>query len=677
MNIQPLASMAERPASQNRKGGPGPRADLPQRLAGATLVIAFAVLYLLTLDNGLRPDELVGGDLITHQYAQVQGRPGNAPGYPLYTMGGWLWFRLGRLVLGPRANPIPILSSYSTLWALVALWLLYRLSLEVTGQGRGNWPVACLVTTFYGVTYFFWYYAVTTEQYTSAVAWTLALFLCAWRWQRTRRESYLLVMALLVGIGLAHQVTILVAVPPVLWFIWANASRQQKGLALFQQPRYRVAALALALLPLLSYAYVYVRGAQHPEWRGAGQWASSWQWFWDFLSTAQGRAELTWSWHPLFTSEFPSLIWGEMTWPGLVAGLLGWAMLERRQALTLYLTLLLYLLFCWIDRLGNWYQVIMPVYALLTLGIARLADQAWHIGERLRPGKGAAPQPAESCAPGHGLPGAWPRVLVLLGLVALLAFRGAISYPRADCSNRPEDTALEPGWAILADDPLPGTAIFGTLPETLALSYLTQIWGLRADLRPVTSLQAREILADGGLLAVTRDALPLVPAEISPDAHYTALGQTLVALNAAAQHTLPNWGQATLPWKHDFSTELRLIAGRVERRGAGPAGQKLSGEEEAQLLVMLAWQAPRRPSQDWSVSVRLRRANQEIAQRDLAHPVHGAYPTTRWSPGEVVADAYAFTLPAGVWPDGVTVIVYRRTSDGEFVNLDTATFALP
>ena len=63
-------------------------------------MIFFAALYLFTLDDGLRPGELEGGDLITHQYAQVQGRPSNAPGYPLYTMGGWLWFHLGRLILG-------------------------------------------------------------------------------------------------------------------------------------------------------------------------------------------------------------------------------------------------------------------------------------------------------------------------------------------------------------------------------------------------------------------------------------------------------------------------------------------------------------------------------------------------------------------------------------------------
>ena len=64
------------------------------RWAGWAVIVLAALLYLATLDTGLRPDELSGGDLITHQYAQVQARPSNAPGYPLYTMGGWLWFHL-------------------------------------------------------------------------------------------------------------------------------------------------------------------------------------------------------------------------------------------------------------------------------------------------------------------------------------------------------------------------------------------------------------------------------------------------------------------------------------------------------------------------------------------------------------------------------------------------------
>src|SRR5215213_9775690 len=97
--------------------------------AGVVLLALALALYLLTLDNGLTPGELVGGDLITHQYAQVEARPSNAPGYPLYTMGGWAWFhglRSLSVALGNALpNPILILSSYSTLWAILALGLLY------------------------------------------------------------------------------------------------------------------------------------------------------------------------------------------------------------------------------------------------------------------------------------------------------------------------------------------------------------------------------------------------------------------------------------------------------------------------------------------------------------------------------------------------------------------------
>ncbi|MCB0244110.1 MAG: DUF2723 domain-containing protein, partial [Anaerolineae bacterium] len=188
----------------------------PERWAGIALVLLALALYLLTLDNGLRPGELAGGDLVTHQYAQVQGRPSNAPGYPLYTMGGWLWFHGLRAILGVSSNPVPILSSYSTLWALLALWLLYRLIVDLTGR----WSLGFLGGAFYAVTYFFWYYAVSTEQYTSAVAQTLVIVLLAFRWERVQDDvdrgqrlgpagdGYLLALAFLSGLALAHLVTV-------------------------------------------------------------------------------------------------------------------------------------------------------------------------------------------------------------------------------------------------------------------------------------------------------------------------------------------------------------------------------------------------------------------------------------------------------------------------------------
>ena len=84
-----------------------------QRVVGLALVLLAGLLYAMTLDDGLQPDELLGGDLITHQYAQVEARPSNAPGYPLYTLGGWLWFHGIRATLGnlgdAAPNPLPIL----------------------------------------------------------------------------------------------------------------------------------------------------------------------------------------------------------------------------------------------------------------------------------------------------------------------------------------------------------------------------------------------------------------------------------------------------------------------------------------------------------------------------------------------------------------------------------------
>ena len=682
------------------------------RWVGIALILTFALLYASTLDNGLRPGELQGGDLITHQYAQVQGRPSNAPGYPLYTMGGWLWFRLGRLLLGPNHNPIPILSSYSTFWALIALWLLYRLILEVTDRGEGgNWPVAALATAFYGVTYFFWYYAVTTEQYTSAVAWTLAVILVAFRWERapvgprgwSRRDRYLLVIAFLTGVGLAHMVTVLFIIPPLLWFV---LTREPK---LLRRPKFLATVLGLAALPLLSYIYVYVGGACHPEWRGAGQWTSTWQWFWSFISTSQGRSELTWSLSPFLTQEFPSLTWGEMTWPGLVAGLLGLAVLRSaprvpqdrgeahapsvggaetrskggsRRAIMLYATLAIYLVFCWIDRLGNWYQVIMPVYALLALGSAVAADWIWRWGTEEQGGRGVGEQVPANNRPGGLRRGGGAeerralRATIVLALVALVAYRGMLSYPRADSRDRPQDTGLVPGWAILADDPAPGTAILGTLQETLALNYLTEIWEQRPDLHSVTSDQARAILAAGAPpLAVTRAALPLVPAEVSPDAHYSALGRTLVAVSASPNRALLGVTVGNVPlrsWTHDFGSNLRLLGGRLIQP------REVFGNSAAlnEIVVLLAWQARANPAQDWSVSVRLTQGGAEIAQLDQRHPVFGAYPTTRWSPGEIVADVYPLAIPDGANPDGLTVILYRQLADGSFVNLDVARFPL-
>ncbi|HMN30229.1 MAG TPA: DUF2723 domain-containing protein, partial [Caldilineaceae bacterium] len=176
---------------------------------------------------------------------------------------------------------------------------------------------------FYAVTYFFWYYATTTEQYSSAIAQTLAIVYLYLLWrddlrvaESTGQTNALLMrtcaLALLCGLSLAHMLTVAFLVPPlVVVMLW-------EAPWLLRRPRFVIGAILAAVLPLLSYSYVYWRGAAHPEWWGAGDWQTARQWFWAFISTAQGREELGWGFEPgrtFFGNQFPELIWLELSLP--------------------------------------------------------------------------------------------------------------------------------------------------------------------------------------------------------------------------------------------------------------------------------------------------------------------------------------------------------------------------
>lgn len=592
------------------------------------LLIAAAILYLATLDNGLAPADLVGGDLITHHYAQAQARPANAPGYPLYTIGGWLWFH-GLRLIAPAANPIALLSSYSTLWGLLSLALLFGLLHHFSGRVLA---VSLGLSAFYAVTYFFWFYSVTSEQYTSAIFHTLALAALAHAWDHAPRDRTLLLIALGLGLALAHMITVLLLGPGLLLFLLS------KQPALLRRGRLILHALGLALLPLLSYAYVYLRGAAHPEWWGEGTWATPQAWFLSFLSTAQGRDELTWALGP-FTSEFPRLIWVEMTPLLLILGVAGWALLGRRTFLFYALTALLYFLFCYIDRLGNWFQVILPLYPLILLGAGVSLGRLW---QRF---------------PAHALRGA----LILL-LLALILLKFTQSSPRAMQRDRAGDTGLRPGQAILAVDPPAGAAILAAADETLALDYLTGVWGIRPDLRAIATDQAAAALAAGAPLAVTPAAAPYAAAETGLPLRYTAWSDALLLAQPAALPPPPPMAAASVP----LGDGLHLAGFEL-----------LTGPEAGVWRLRLALAAQQAPQQDWALSARLLIGGEEAAQSDQAAPAASFTPTTSLRPGEIVAAAFRFILPAAPAPDAVRVILYRPLPGGGFENLILLDLTLP
>ncbi len=583
------------------------------------LIVAVGAVYLLTLDHGLRPDELTGGDLITHQYAQVQARFSNAPGYPLYVMLGWLWFHSARPLLGWLFNPIQVLSLYSTIWGLASLWVLYHL-LRRKNVTDSPWLAAGL-TLFYAVTYFFWYYSVTTEQYSSAIFQTLLLVWFAFEWESSPTDRRLLAMAFISGTMLANMLTTLFILPPLLYLIFTRRPD------IFRHPKLILQTIAAGLLPVASYLFVYIRGAQHPEWRGAGEWASTAQWFWQFVSTQQGRDELApgLTLHNLITPEYPSLVWGELTWLVLLGGLVGWLLLGKRKAIFFFGTLVIYLFFTTAYRFGNWFQVILPLYPLIVLGFgATLTTVVWRWRSV----------------------GRWAIAALLVTLIGWRAGH-SLEELRIHRHNTAADTALDAGWAVLADVPSAGAEVSPAFDEWLALQYLTIVW--RAD--PFIVLKKPGTPAE----YITRNAAIAFPQLIDPAAHPQAVGGTLIHLSPQPLTELPP--DAT-PKNANFGGEMTLRGVRVSRGGG---------------LVMLFWSAQKEIPTDYTVSVRLWYNGQLLTgeQNEFIQdhqPVWNTYPTSRWRLGEIVPDAYIFKLPFGVHPDALQIVVYHPQGN-EFENI--------
>jgi hypothetical protein len=72
------------------------------------------------------------------------------------------------------------------------------------------------------------------------------------------------------------------------------------------------------------------------------------------------------------------------------------------------------------------------------------------------------------------------------------------------------------------------------------------------------------------------------------------------------------------------------------------------GEE---VRVTLYWEGLRRPDKDYKVFVHLRDlADQQMISQHDSDPVYGYTPTTRWEPGELLADEHLLPLPADTPP---------------------------
>ncbi len=201
-------------------------------------------VYILTL----APTVYFGdsGELTAAAYNLGIAHP---PGYPLYLLLGKLFMLL--VPIGDMAMRMNLLSA---LFASIAAVLIYLINRVLT-HGR---LISVLVSLTAAFSFTFWSQAVVAEVYTLAALFFCILIFLTLLWLKTRKEHWLLLLALTAGLALTHHVIIAVFYPVFFIFILLNKPRLIRDWKLIAK------TACLFLLPLLLYLYLPLRSALDP-----------------------------------------------------------------------------------------------------------------------------------------------------------------------------------------------------------------------------------------------------------------------------------------------------------------------------------------------------------------------------------------------------------------------------
>lgn len=269
------------------------RAGLEHSLAGRValllgvlvFVVAFS-LYLATLAPTVLPRDVSAG-LADAGLFQVRvyilGIP-NPTGYPTYLLLSKLFTYLPVGDIGYRVNLA------SAVYAAVAVLLLFSMLRVLTGRVVPSAAAALL----FGVSRAFWSQAVIAEVYTLNVMFVCLLCLMFMLWRVRRRDRYLLLAALFMGLSLTNHLTSGLLIPAGLVFVGLTDWRKLLDWRLVLK------SAGLFVAGLLPYVYLPVRAMAHPPL--SGYHLTSLKGFFSFVTGSSFQGQM-------FVYSFSQLPW--------------------------------------------------------------------------------------------------------------------------------------------------------------------------------------------------------------------------------------------------------------------------------------------------------------------------------------------------------------------------------
>ncbi len=643
--------------------------------------LAIFTLYISTLAPGV-----VGGDAGEHQFAvPLLGIP-HTTGYPLYILVAKAWTLL--IPFGSMAWRVNLFSALGgALAAATTTLLVYHLSISLAGQNNdryyATWPGALVagIALALGLTLWQWSVIAGVRSFNVFFFALLTLEAVIWGQQRQRNdiqsaERTLYWLALTVGLSLAHHRTTIFYLPSLaLWVLWSD--RQ-----LIRQPQRILSLVLLTLAPLLLYLFIYLRGINNPAYTHEPIYDLQSFWFLVGSGDSQG---LFFAIDPIYLTDRLNFIWHDMlnqlSWPGVILVIIGAiSLLWRGSTHFVFQGVLVLLLFLFtldfevvnLREAPTWY--LMPAYFIfalwLGLGINAILDFGFWI-LRL-----CSAQVYDLRFKSRPTP-----YQFIIQITATVAFTLLLFYSLGQPNWQKQYTqAVAPldDWRQLLRGTQAQRFVESSLPYVKPDSIIWADWeqytpiryyqfmnNLRNDVTPRNPLNNwPEKVA-----VAHKSGQPIYfarkPADLIGTPYLSMVG-SLIYIGTQPQFEVP---PDITPLEVNFEDELELIGYRSQ---IYPQNRGVASKIGAASILQITfyWRVPQKVAWDYALSLRLIDAQrQEVYKKDAAHPVLSSYPTTLWTPGEIVGDFYELPLPPQAGPLSLHIIPYRTEGENQWHNL--------
>lgn len=347
------------------------------------LILLGILLFLLFITyqaHGIPAGD--SGDLVTAAY--LGGVP-HPPGYPLYTLLGWI---VSKFPFATVSFRIGLLSSLPH--ALVGV-VVYALTLRLT---RSMTSAFFAVLVIIG-NYLFFLYSVTPEVFALFDLLSILLFFLLFRFKESQSTRFFFLACFVFGLSLSHHHVALFFIPSIAYFLWSERSLFHRWIKRNGKTRLVTFVLLCLFIGVLPYLYVPIaaRSKTIVNWNRAVDLPS----FVRLVTRADYGTFQSGSTYGQLLSErlfqiktWVNFVFLDVTLVGIILALLGGFWLYKRSR-SFFLTLILALLFVGpifffyasfplVNKfmLGTYERFLLPSYTLIAVfigcGLSQVLD---------------------------------------------------------------------------------------------------------------------------------------------------------------------------------------------------------------------------------------------------------------------------------------------------------------